>query len=390
MRKLLSIVGLLLAGTVFVSAQEVSLRDAVSQRPPHERANFKADEIIKDAKTGTYSGKGFSVTLHSVRKIEGGVEAYVSATKAGKPVGFGDGTVEIEHFRFFNPPLMVEDSLGIFAREFRDPRGNLLSVKHYREDPNAALREIVADTVRIVGQDGKNVVRGKVGSTTDIFYPNGNPETESVDGYIASPGSTWPAIHDLLVGDSASDSTADLYTEASYLSPNFYINRSIVTFYTEPLPDSEITSAKISLWPTTVIDDDADGQDYISIVTSTGASATAVTVNDFGSLGTVKQSADVSLNGLATGAYVDWTFNATGISNISKTGLSRFGYIEGHDLENIPITGGTNKQNALYVSAADLAGTTQDPKLTVTYTGGTSSVGGIIIIQSLSRLLAAL
>src|SRR3989344_2016473 len=59
-----------------------------------------------------YTDPTYGVTreIQSVQKIEGGIEILARAWKDGKQLGFGkDGSVEIERFKIFNPPILVDD-----------------------------------------------------------------------------------------------------------------------------------------------------------------------------------------------------------------------------------------------------------------------------------------
>lgn len=66
-----------------------------------------------------------------------------------------------------------------------------------------------------------------------------------------------------------------------------------------------------------------------------------------------------------------WSFNATGISNVSKTGVSKFGLREGHDIVDDPPANNTN--NGVDVTLADQNGTTNDPKIVIEHSGGNSA-----------------
>jgi len=66
------------------------------------------------------------------------------------------------------------------------------------------------------------------------------------------------------------------------------------------------------------------------------------------------------------GTYNDFTLNANGISNISKTGITYFGARDSLDTANTTPTGNNNWN----FNSSNGAGTTTDPKLVVTYTTG--------------------
>ena len=80
-----------------------------------ERADIKAAEIVNSDPKGTYQDAtyGLRIEIQSVAKIDGGVEVFARAWRGATPLGFGeDGSVEIERFRIFNPPVLVDDPNG--------------------------------------------------------------------------------------------------------------------------------------------------------------------------------------------------------------------------------------------------------------------------------------
>ena len=45
--------------------------------------------------------------------IEGGIEVFARAWRDGNQIGFGaDGSVDVERFKVFNPPILVLDEQG--------------------------------------------------------------------------------------------------------------------------------------------------------------------------------------------------------------------------------------------------------------------------------------
>ena len=83
----------------------------------------------------------------------------------------------------------------------------------------------------------------------------------------------------------------------------------------------------------------------------------------------------------STSAYNDFTLNATGISNVSKTGVSKFGLRNPeYDVANsAPANPGGAVQNTLVCHYdADRTGTTNDPKLTVVHSEPVESILGTI------------
>lgn len=220
-------------------------------------------------------------------------------------------------------------------------------------------------------------------------YPDPDPETTTFDGRVAyAAGANWATTHD--ASSSAShdtyDSGAALYPQSSSDVSNFAnIGRVFILFNTASLTSSAVVSAgTVSMYCTNSSNGINDGKDYVTIVTSSPASNTGLVDDDFDQCGAIsnptKQSNDIDISGVSTSAYQDWTLNATGISNISLTGITKFGAREGHDQENSSVTGSGSRANWLELTAAENAGTSQDPKLVVTYTTVSPSPLPVLII----------
>lgn len=115
-----------------------------------------------------------------------------------------------------------------------------------------------------------------------------------------------------------------------------------------------------------LVNNDADAQAYLAVIQTTTASDTSLVSADFDNFGYIKGSADVANSGLSTSAYNVFTLNATGIGWINKTGFTKLGLLEGHEIENLAVAA-RNSMGALMSETAD---TTSDPYLEVTYTVG--------------------
>ena len=150
-----------------------------------ERADIKGAEIAKHDFRGLHNDRktGIRIEITKIEKIKGGVQIFARAWKNGKQLGFGkDGSVDIERFRIFNPPVLVDDPNGTITRDIFDIDGNKTGVRRLREDPAEAMRQVIAHNAKLVGKEGTKIVEGKIGNTTDTFYPDADPESTSVDG----------------------------------------------------------------------------------------------------------------------------------------------------------------------------------------------------------------
>lgn len=206
-------------------------------------------------------------------------------------------------------------------------------------------------------------------------YPDENVETSTVDGSVSLGGTsaTWATVRDAVNGSSADDSgTTALPLVGKNGIGQFEIRRTFVLFNTSSLTaSSSISDATLSLFGDgTGANNDNDGDDFFCIVTSSPASNIALVVGDYDQVGSTEQhdTGQRKDYSVVQNAYNDFTFNATGIGNISKTSISKYGVREGHDVLNNAYAGASNSYNWRSFYMAEQTGTTNDPKLVVTYT----------------------
>jgi len=210
---------------------------------------------------------------------------------------------------------------------------------------------------------------------TLTVYPE--PGT-TVDGFVA-----WGGSEETFSNARSAAGTSNAYTNTSDIVPlirtaattdlwNLF-RRGIFLFTTSALTgEAVISSAVFSVYVNTKQDDFGGGA--LSMVTSTPASNTTLDNADYGNLGTTKQATDVNIADITTSAYNDWTLNATGIGNISLTAITKFGLRITADNDNSsPTWGADNQRQQTNITLSDNAGTTQDPKLVITYTLGGGS-----------------
>lgn len=343
---------------------------------------------LPDALPCTHRIQDLCIEVESISPIEGGVEVYARAWKGNTPLGFIDGTVETEHFRFINPPEYVDDTNGNVVWTGRDRNGQMKE-RRLRHDPDAALMESLADTIRIVGKTG-NVEPGKRGSTTTTIYPDPDPETNTVDGRLTNTGSSdWATVHDAAAGSSIVDN-GSVETDMAQSrrsgggGTNYQIIRPLFYFNTSSIAGTDtISSATFSVYSDSAPDDgDNDGDDWINLVQGQSglSSDTSLSVNDFDLVGAVSNPTEGAtrkdLGTISTGAYNDWTLNATGLGWIARSGetkngtagITYLGLREGHDALNSAVA--DSASNSFIGYFADQGGTTKDPKLVVVHTAG--------------------
>ena len=383
MRKIIAILGTLgvAASVLTVSAAPVpdaTLLQKLEGKTRNEKVVSKANEIVRLRPVGKYANAqyGVQVEILDIEKIEGGVQLFARAWKGTDQLGFGaDGSVDIERFRIYNPPILVDDPNGSHVVNYTDREGVAHQDK-FRLDPVQAIREVIAHNVKLVGKLNTSIVPGKVGNTTSTFFPDPDTESTSVDGTCLDGSSTvWATVHDKADCSNPTDSSMlfDVYSAEGAADSFYNISRGFSLYDTSAIPDTDtISSATNSYYVIGTVNGDNDGQDYITVVTTTPASNTAIVGDDYEQIGTTKQSDDLDITGLTNGAYNDFTINATGLANISKTGITKFGVREGHDLENDAIA--LNANNTASMRSADFADTTSDPKLVIVHVAAASAV----------------
>lgn len=356
-----------------------------------EKASIKSCEITKRGTefAGIYNSAQYGTKIEIIGDVKNieingqhGIELFAKAWRGTQQLGFGaDGSVEIERFRIFNPPILVDDPNGTIIREWTDSFTGQFYQRKLREDPLEAIKQVIAHNVKIVGKDNNKIVVGKIGNTTSTFYPDADPETTSFDGnvnqaYGAGAGQTWATIHDLTVGSISGEAgtTVDVRIRADTGTNNWRdIQRGIVLFDTSTLPDTDtINSATMSVYGQNIIN--TLSGTGLNIYSSTPASNTAIANEDYDQLGTTAFSSAISTGAISTTAYNDFVLNASGLAGISKTSVSKFGARESSfDAPNSSPTWGSGLDFLVQFYSADQAGTTSDPKLVVVHSGAAAA-----------------
>lgn len=213
-------------------------------------------------------------------------------------------------------------------------------------------------------------------ATLGPIWPDADPETNTVDGSVSrrlslGSGVAWGTII-AGAGTNFDDSYAIPHA-SGYASDNvsnqwIEIYRAIFLFDTSALTSgASISSAVMSLYGAGT----GGGLDAanINIYKSTPASNTALVAADFSQLGPTAQCDTAISFASWAAAYNDFTFNATGRGNVSKTSISKFGSRDAaHDVANSSPTWASDGFSVIDCYSADQAGTANDPKLVVTYT----------------------
>lgn len=365
----------------------MSIRDLIQNKTASERATIKGQEIAKVPRR-KYTRGDLQIEIVDIEPIERGVSVYAKAWRQGKQIGFGiDGSVEIERFNIYNPPILVEDPNGDIIKESYNSLTEEATVRKLKEDPQEALLQVIEHNLSVMKNihDDKRIVVGKRGKTTSTFYPDAHTESTSVDGWISKGNSSvWSTTRDATSGalvddgDDAiiQDNTGGEGPSTGKTSGGFFVvGRLFTLFDTSSIPDSDtISSATLSYYVSATANGDNDGDDWINIYTTSPASNTNLVLDDFDQIGSTAQSTQIDIGSITTSAYNNWALNATGISNISKTGITKFGAREGHDAIDSAYAGGNNTRNYITVYLAEQSGTTTDPKLVVEHASASRRV----------------
>jgi len=337
-------------------------------------ANDYAKKIKEAKPKGKFKDKGFEIEIISVDTIEGGIEVYAKAWKDKKPVGFGaDSTVEIERFRFFGIETSMPDTIE--SKKIQHLKKDTVV---FKDDPTWSLKSDLLNAIKLTSKGGDKIIKRKIGHTTDTYYPDSDPEINSVDGHCnsraSSPGVPWADLYygSYNLGASDNETTVSVKVQASEEDPNWEeITRGIVTFYTENLPDNaEISSAILSLYSGVGASGDELSMGFeVNIYQGITFSNTSIGGNRFVyNTYTTAFSSNISTTTWGSSGYKDFTLNSSGISNISKTGVSKFAVKSNIDVNNSPPSWQYGMNAYVGFNTAETSGTASDPKLVITYT----------------------
>lgn len=250
------------------------------------------------------------------------------------------------------------------------------------------------------------VVRTAYADTLSPFSGAGDGHvsnsTSDDTGGASPPVCTWSTARTAATGNVSSPSATTLSVGSSYdyqYEPltigtcTITISRGFLPFDTSALgTDATISAVTLSAYVASVDNGDNDGNDYITVSTSTQATHSTLVDADYDTAGpltmnTASEAVDSGqrkdLTSISTSAYLTFTFNSAGITAIKKsgetatcsasTGITCIALREGHDANNDPVA--TAAFSVVSFSASETTGTAQDPYLTITYTAPASTVG---------------
>lgn len=359
-----------------------------------EKASFKTCEIAKRGTefSGIYTSAQYGTQIEIIGEVkaievngQSGIELFAKAWKNGQQLGFGkDGSVEIERFRIFNPPILVDDPQGTIIREWTDIITGQLKQRKLREDPLEATRQTIAHNAKLVGIENAKIEIGKIGNTTSTFYP-AEGAVSPADGRTRHQtcNCSWATLIAAAGSDanSSGDGDSGMQMESTTVTNEWrQLGRAIWQYNTIAIGSDTVDSSTISFYGSSKGDNLSITPD-INVYSAAPASASDVVAGDYDSLGSTAFSSVITLANISTTAYNDFSLNASGITNINKTGVSAFGTRNAnYDVAAVAPTWSNDTGSWIFFNTADQAGTTKDPKLVVEHSAATAQPAQELII----------
>ena len=222
----------------------------------------------------------------------------------------------------------------------------------------------------------------------DEFVPAAG-QNSPVDGVVFRSGQvvSWTTIHTTANGTTAGPSTAEIVFSGWRFetSPNFdALYRSYFLFDTSALTEAP-GSATFNIW-FTILTDQTTGSPNVLVYNLYSGVPTGdadIVVADYNKtkFGTTPWTNDLAVGDITTGQYNAMTINATGLSNISTSSLTRFGFRDkNHDAADVKPshTGAVDGNYQTATGYTTDQGASNDPTLiTDAAAGGPASVAGI-------------
>lgn len=160
------------------------------------------------------------------------------------------------------------------------------------------------------------------------------------------------------------------------------LNRAIFVFDTSSIPDTDtIDSATLYFTPREK-NDGLGGSHSICIVKPSPASPSDFANSDYNIANwdmTKQTTADMTIGSMSVDTEFSLTLNATGLSNISKTGYTYLGMVLDNDQANSAPTWVSGQNAYVGMYSADETGTTKDPRLEVTHSAASTTVSPLLL-----------
>lgn len=311
-----------------------------------------------------------------VEELPIGSEMTAEAARKGLTIKnevVSDRTSHSRTFATDKPGYFVTEFISGAPQYYQDDVGNWWLAEYatttqesfdYQNQPKSDLLSIAK---RIFTRVMAFVIPRVFAQTSGTFYPDGNPENTSMDGWVYLDAfESWSNTHDWPdcnwrnstgLGNQAMDQIGNGNGPAAY-----GIRRAMLLFDTSTLPDSAVIgSGEVDLYVENFI---APGTEKrIFLASSTPASNTAIDYEDYDQVGNT--SFGETDGSYTINTYEPLTLNASGRAAVSTSGVTKFSVRTYNDLYNVTPTNSTELN--VDFKSAEQSGTSQDPKLIITY-----------------------
>jgi hypothetical protein len=229
------------------------------------------------------------------------------------------------------------------------------------------------------------------GFSTLTVFPDAGTGATTVDGIVYRSG-VDEAFSTIKAGAGSAASASDAVTNAIFLhasaTSNQYdeLHRTILTFDTSLLTALAVISAAVMSVYVFNKDDAIAGTPSLALVGSTPAANNTLAASDYGNVGTTEYASRITYGSITASAYNNFTENATGRANVSLTSITKRGLREGkYDISAGTPPWSSGNRYSVNIQFADTSGTSQDPKLVVTYTFAQTFTQTITAADSIIR-----
>ena len=209
-------------------------------------------------------------------------------------------------------------------------------------------------------------------------YPDPDPETTTVDGRAYFNGDptngtlTFSQLRNSTGNAAQYTQTDGNNSQASTGTINnswYFMSRTMELFDTSSLTSIAVVSAATFSVYGGAGGDTLNSSPDINVYSSNPASNTSLTGTDFNTVGTTAFSTAIGFSSFNQTAYNNFTLNSSGIAAVSVTSITKLGTAcAKYDVANVSPTWVIGTSYWFHFSYADFTGTSQDPKLVVTYT----------------------
>jgi hypothetical protein len=360
------------------SAHPIS--DSLQVVQQKDRANVKGRAIASMGSIAKIRRGAYSIEIQRLEPIEGGVQVFARAWDANdQQIGFGtDGSVEIERFRIFNPPVMVPD--GTIPVVTTSATGTDTRYQHiFREDPREALLQAVEHAIAVSNvHDARNIIKGKVGRTTDTFYSSAGA-TDPVDGRILRYGvnDSFASIRSgngTYAGPSVTAAQAASLVSSATTNQYSELARGVYVFDTSAISSVDTVASATFSFTSYGKDNEGPGNPDLHIFWGATTANNDVVTGDYqnnqasGSLGSVAYTS------ISTDSSTYNSISLSSLANINKGTGARTKLGSGtqwdvnNSLSGYTWTSGLNSYIGVNFADINGSGTTADPKLVVVHT----------------------